>query len=380
MYKDFLQDQLQATLIKITFSNPRKKTELYLKIIIKPFLNGEVLNFQFESFTQTQAFHKNYTKAQAFQALTQFIETNNYRQINGESTQGTWQMLLSKKGKVTLKEQLKPQANKQVNLSHNRKKTYLLDNGQPIPFLVALGVMTDEGKIVKKRYDKFKQINRFVEMVDDVVQYLPTDRTIKIIDFGCGRSYLTFALYHYLVSLKGLSVEMVGLDLKEQVIKDCNQLAKTCGYDALHFEHGNIVDYDQSKDVDMVVTLHACDTATDLALQKANNWHAKVIMSVPCCQHEFNKTINNKTLTDIFQYGIIKERMAALMTDAMRGNWLKLHGYEVQIMEFIDVAHTPKNLLIRAVKVNDIPEDAIDYTSYDQLIADFNGDLTLRKD
>lgn len=375
---DFLEAQLEATLVKITFSNPRKKTETYTKILIKPFLNGEVLNFQFESFTQTQAFHQNYTKEEALKALKQLIDANDYRQVNGESTLSKWQMLLSKKGKITLKEQFTATPDNQVDLSHNRKKSYLLDNGTPIPFLVALGVMTEDGKIVKRRYDKFKQINRFVEMVDDVVQYLPTDRAIKIIDFGCGRSYLTFALYHYLVSLKGLTVEMVGLDLKEQVIKDCNQLAKTCGYDALHFEHGNIVDYDQTKDVDMVVTLHACDTATDFALQKANNWQAKVIMSVPCCQHEFNKTISNGPMEAIFQYGIIKERMAALMTDAMRGNWLKLHGYDVQIMEFIDVAHTPKNLLIRAVKINDIPEDAIDYTSYDQLIADFNGDLTIR--
>jgi len=379
MDQTFIVSQLTEQLIKITISGPRKKSELYNKIIVKPFMKNDVLFFQFESFTATQAFHDNYSSAEAETKLGSLIEDNAYRQINGEVLDGSWQMLLSKKGKINFKEQKSGTVTKKVDLSHNRKKSYLLDNGEPVPFLVALGVMTEDGLIIKKRYDKFRQINRFVEMVDDVVDYLPKDRPVKIIDFGCGRSYLTFALYHYLVSLKGMTVDMVGLDLKEQVIKDCNTLAKKCHYDSLHFEHGDIVDYDTTKDVDMVVTLHACDTATDLALQKASNWHAKVIMSVPCCQHEWNYTIANEQVADIFQYGIIKERMAALMTDAMRGNWLKLHGYEVQIMEFIDVAHTPKNLLIRAVKEKDVPEDVIDYSDFDKLLQNFKGNLTIRQ-
>ncbi len=375
----FIASQLTEQLIKITISGPRKKSELYSKIIVKPFMKNDVLFFQFESFTTTQAFHENYSSTEAEAKLGSLIEENAYRQINGEVLDGSWQMLLSKKGKINFKEQKSGTVTKKVDLSHNRKKSYLLDNGEAVPFLVALGMMTEDGLIIKKRYDKFRQINRFVEMVDDVVDYLPKDRPVKIIDFGCGRSYLTFALYHYLVTLKGLTVEMVGLDLKEQVIKDCNALAKKCHYDSLHFEHGDIVDYDATKDVDMVVTLHACDTATDLALQKANNWHAKVIMSVPCCQHEWNYTVANEQMADIFQYGIIKERMAALMTDAMRGNWLKLHGYDVQIMEFIDVAHTPKNLLIRAVKEKDVPEDVIDYSDFDKLLQNFKGNLTIRQ-
>ncbi len=378
MEANFIINQLTESLIKITVSNPRNKDVPYSKIIIKPFLKEGSLLFQFESLTTTQAFHKNHSAGDAHTLLEQLIKGNQYRQINGETRTGTWQILLSKKGQINFKEQLTAHV-KETDLSHNRKKSYLLENGEPVPFLVALGVMTEDGKVVKKRYDKFKQINRFVEMVDDVVDYLPKDRPVKIIDFGCGRSYLTFALYHYLVSLKGLAVDMVGLDLKEQVIKDCNQLAAKCGYGDLHFEHGDIVDYDQTKDVDMVVTLHACDTATDLALQKANSWRAKVIMSVPCCQHEWNGHLANEQMADIFQYGIIKERMAALMTDAMRGNWLKLHGYDVKVMEFIDVAHTPKNLLIRAIKTNDIPEDAIDYTAFDQLVEAFGGQLTIRR-
>lgn len=378
MKTTFITEQFCETLIKITVSNPRNKSVPYSRIIIKPFLKEGILLFQFESFTATQAFHANHTAEESVRLINQIIHENHYRQINGETQTGTWQVLMSKKGQINFKEQ-QAAAVKTTDLSHNRKKSYLLENGQPVPFLVALGVMTEDGKIVKKRYDKFKQINRFVEMVDDVVDYLPKDRPVKIIDFGCGRSYLTFALYHYLVRLKHLQVTMLGLDLKEAVINDCNQLAQKCHYDDLHFEHGDIVDYDKTKDVDMVVTLHACDTATDLALQKANHWQAKVIMSVPCCQHEWNASIANDQMADILQYGIIKERMAALMTDAMRGNWLKLHGYDVKILEFIDVAHTPKNLLIRAVKTKDIPEDAIDYTEFDALVAAYDGHLTLRK-
>lgn len=379
MNADFIQNQFTSNLIKIVVSNPRSKATDIQKIVVKSFLKGQEPSFQFESFTKTQAFHDNLNAKDAELKLSLIIEENLYRQINGETTEGTWQILISKKGKLTLKEQKFAVKKTHQPASHNRQKTYLLEEGNPVPFLIALGVMNNDGKVVKKRYDKFRQINRFLETVDDIVTHLPTDRPIKIIDFGCGRSYLTFALYHYLVHLKGLSVDMVGLDLKEKVIEDCNALANEWHYENLTFKHGDIVDYDQTKDVDMVVTLHACDIATDLAIKKATQWHARVILSVPCCQHEFNHTIANELMADVFQYGIIKERMAALMTDSIRGNWLKLHGYEVQIMEFIDMAHTPKNLLIRAVKATEVKEEDIDYTSLDHLIQSFNGDLTLRR-
>ncbi len=375
---DYIRNSLNKQLIKITFSGPRNKSIEYLKVILKPFLKGNELFFQFESFTSTQAFHENYSKEDAINRLYAMMDENLYKQINGETETGKWQMLISKKGKINFKEQAQLSA-KKTQLNHNRKKTYIMEDGIPVKFLVALGVMTEDGKVVKKRYDKFKQINRFMEMVQDVVKELPTNRVIKIIDFGCGRSYLTFALYHYLVTIKGLKVEMVGLDLKEKVIDDCNKLAQRCDYSQLHFKHGDIVDYDETKDVDMVVTLHACDRATDLAMQKAVNWNAKVIMSVPCCQHELNATIENEFLDNILQYGIIKERMAALITDATRANWLKLKGYEVQILEFIDVAHTPKNLLIRAVKIPDFDSSSIDYTEMDKFIKSINGNLTIRK-
>ena len=235
-------------------------------------------------------------------------------------------------------------------LSHNRKKHYLLEEGIPVPFLVQLGVMTPDGRVVKARYDKFRQINRYLEFVEDILPSLPRGREISIIDFGCGKSYLTFALYYYLHEKQGYDVHITGLDLKEDVIAECGRLAKSFGYDKLEFLHGDIADYTGTDEVDMVVTLHACDTATDYALYKAIKWNAKVIFCVPCCQHELNKQIDDSSRMPIMKYGLIKERVSALYTDALRANMLEAQGYKTQILEFIDMEHTPKNILIRAVK------------------------------
>ena len=234
--------------------------------------------------------------------------------------------------------------------SHNRKKHYLLEEGVPVPFLVQLGVMTPDGRVVKARYDKFRQINRYLEFVEDILPSLPKGREISIIDFGCGKSYLTFALYYYLHEKQGYDVHITGLDLKEDVIAECGRLAKSFGYEKLEFLHGDIADYTGTDEVDMVVTLHACDTATDYALYKAIKWNAKVIFCVPCCQHELNKQIDDTSRMPIMKYGLIKERVSALYTDALRANMLEAEGYKTQILEFIDMEHTPKNILIRAVK------------------------------
>lgn len=218
-----------------------------------------------------------------------------------------------------------------------------------MPFLQDLGVMTAEGKIVRSRFDKFRQINRFLEFIEDVLPKLPTGRELTVLDFGCGKSYLTFAMYYYLHELNGMDVRIIGLDLKTEVIRHCNELAEKYGYQKLKFLEGNIANYTGAEQVDMVVTLHACDTATDFALAKAVGWKASVILSVPCCQHELNGQMKNETLQPIFSYGLIKERIAALVTDAMRAEYLKNEGYDTQILEFIDMEHTPKNILIRAV-------------------------------
>ncbi len=227
--------------------------------------------------------------------------------------------------------------------------------------------MNKDGKVLAKRYDKFRQINRFLEMVEDIIPNLEKDKTINIIDFGCGKSYLTFGLYHYLVNILNMDVNIVGLDLKLDVIQFCNEVAKDLDYNKLKFIHGDIVDFKEAKDVDMVVTLHACDTATDAALIQAINWDAKIILSVPCCQHEFYNKIQNSVLEPMLKHGIIKEKLASLVTDSLRGgNILEIQGYDVQLLEFIDMEHTPKNILIRAVKTrnNDNTEALENYKEF----------------
>ena len=338
-------DCLNETLIRVILSNPSSKDGV-IKICARPMLKNKSLLFQIEEYTKTQVFHKNLTAGDAGSYLTGKLssdtssQTASFKNALVETKSFTANVLVSKKGTITIKKKMNasPKQTK-ISLSHNRKKKYILEEGIPVPFLIDLGVMTQNGNIINAHYDKFRQINRFLEYIEDILPSLPTGRELRILDFGCGKSYLTFAIYYYLKVLKGYPVRITGLDLKEDVIRHCNELAVKYGYDKLEFLCGDIAYYDGCSQVDMVVTLHACDTATDYALAKAVGWGAKVILSVPCCQHELNKQMKNDLLSPVLHYGILKERMAALMTDGLRA----------QILEFIDMAHTPKNLLIRAV-------------------------------
>lgn len=304
--------------------------------------------FQFAEYRNNQVFHLNMEREDAIAHMIELMRQS-YKQIEIITQDQCYMALVSKKGRATIKSRPN-QGKKIVNLKHNRKKQYILPEGQTIPFLVELGIQTKDGKIIDKKYKKYRQINRFLEFIEDVLPELPTNRTLTILDFGCGKSYLTFAMYYYLKIMNGYSVRMIGLDLKSDVIQHCNELAESFGYHELTFLEGDISSYDGMEQVDMVVTLHACDTATDFALDKAVRWNAKVILSVPCCQHELNRQISSEVLQPVLKYGIIKERVAALFTDALRANLLEQHGYGVQILEFIDMEHTSKNLLIRAVK------------------------------
>ena len=348
-------DCLNETLIRVILSNPSSKDGV-IKICARPVLKNKTLLFQIEEYTKTQVFHKNLTAGDAGSYLTGKLssdtssQTASFKNALVETQSFTANVLVSKKGTITIKKKMNASAKQpKISLSHNRKKKYILEEGIPVPFLIDLGVMTQNGNIVNAHYDKFRQINRFLEYIEDILPSLPTDRELRILDFGCGKSYLTFAIYYYLKVLKGYPVRITGLDLKEDVIRHCNELAVKYGYDKLEFLCGDIAYYDGCSQVDMVVTLHACDTATDYALAKAVGWGAKVILSVPCCQHELNKQIKNDLLSPVLHYGILKERMAALMTDGLRAQILEANGYRTQILEFIDMAHTPKNLLIRAV-------------------------------
>ena len=334
---------------KIVISDLRDKTYIYKKTVIKKFYKKDELLYQVERFTDKQAFHENIEPDKLVDVvLDTFPEY--YKQLNIFSDDGDTDYKVTKKGKLLSNTHKRTAKLQKKTLSHNRKKNYILEEGMVIPPLVDLGVFTKDGKVVNSMYDKYKQINRFIELVDDVIKNYPDKQEFNIIDFGCGKSYLTFILYYYLVEIRGINVSMTGLDLKEDVIAKCNATAKKYHYDNLRFELGDINGYKTDKPVDMVVTLHACDTATDYALYNAIRWNAGIIMSVPCCQHELNGQIESLDYSILTKYGIIKERVSALMTDAIRGNVLEYCGYHTQLIEFIDTKHSPKNILIRAVR------------------------------
>lgn len=347
--KELLLESLTENLYQIVVSGAREK-EGAQKLKVRPIMLQGQLVFQVSRFVGKQVMHENLSAQEAAERLIGELG-NNFKQLEAETKEFTAVVLVSKKGKTTVKKkQRTAQPVKKIQLSHNRAKQYILEEGRAVPFLVDLGVQTRDGKTVNSRYDKFRQINRFLEFIEDIVPILPRDRQIHIIDFGCGKSYLTFAMYYYLHQLQGLDIRITGLDLKEDVIRNCNQLAQQYGYDQLTFLHGDIADYTGCDRVDMVVTLHACDTATDYALYKAIRWQAGVILSVPCCQHEVNKQIECEALEGALRYGLIKERLSALFTDALRADILEEQGYDTQVLEFIDMEHTPKNILLRAVK------------------------------
>lgn len=348
---ELLQDTFSDRLKQVVLSNSRDKDKIS-KVRIRPVLLKEGIVFQETAYVGTKVFHENFTASEIIKKTAAYIE-NTFKQAEIETADFKAVVLISKKGKMTIKKQAqKADGQPATDLSHNRQKQYVLNVTESVGFLVDLGVQDKDGKINKSKYDKFKQINRYLEFVRDVLPHLDKDRQLRIIDFGCGKSYLTFALYYYLHEMLGYNLSVVGLDLKEDVIIKCNALAKKYGYEGLKFIRGDIATYEDTQDVDMVVSLHACDTATDYALEKAVGWNAKVIFAVPCCQHEVNRQLKSELLAPAIKYGIIKERMSALLTDAIRANLLEEMGYDTDILEFIDMEHTPKNLLIRGVKKN----------------------------
>lgn len=364
MKEQFLQLINDRLLIQATISQPRQKSNEMKRVKLKPIeLRGEYtiqLEYQYERILK----HENVLLKDFPTYFEKLLE--DFRQIHAEFSDQTIQVQLSKKNKVLWKSN-KQQTVKQANLSHNRKKQYLLDENTPYPFLIRLGVQSEDGKVKKQKYDKFKQINRFVEFIDDSLKHLPKDRTIRILDFGSGKSYLTFALYHYLHVEKGLDIHVTGVDLKKEVIEHCNEIARDLHYNRLEFLVGDINDFNDETKVDMIVTLHACDVATDMALARAVKWDAKVILSVPCCQHELNRQMEAPNLNVMLQHGLIRERFAALATDSIRAEILKLVGYETQLVEFIDMENTPKNILIRAY-YNGKKPSAEDRSQYDAFV------------
>ena len=377
--EELLKRVLTSLLVDMVISGARGGGD-FIKIKVRPVMIRDSLYFQVSRYTDKQVFHENMTAEDALETLSGWI-LHDFRQAQIRMQDEMVTVLVSKKGKATVKSK-KAACIETQNLEHNRKKQYIIEEGMAVPFMIDLGVMTESGKIIRTRYDKYRQINRFLEFIEDILPELPTDRTVHIIDFGCGKSYLTFAMYYYLKVLKHYDIRITGLVLKQKVIEDCQALADRYGYDGLQFLCGDIADYNGTDEVDMVVTLHACDTATDYALYKAVKWHASVILSVPCCQHELNRKMQCETLSGAFQYGLIKERTAALMTDAMRGQLLEMKGYKTQLLEFIDMEHTPKNILIRGVKSKGLLPKAArkqQMENYQKCRDFFGAELTLEK-
>lgn len=350
--EQLFQQILDNDVFKLIISKPKQKDNEYKKIVIEKKSDY----YQISKYTEKQVFHEN-VKEHALASRCTELTFEHFLQVNAWTVSWEYYILISKKGNASLKRKkvqgaavaVEKNRSNCVSLEHNRSKNYILEEGTPIPPLVDMGVFTKEGKVIRTMYDKFKQINRFIEMIDDAIK-TSSDTELNVIDFGCGKSYLTFILYYYLTEIKKIKANIIGLDLKAEVIKHCNEVAKKYGYDGLHFELGDINGYQTPFDVDMVITLHACDTATDFALYNAITWNARMIFSVPCCQHELNSQIQTDHLKALTDYGIIKERFSALATDAIRGKLLEYCGYKTQLLEFIDFAHTPKNILIRAIK------------------------------
>ncbi|OSB12593.1 class I SAM-dependent methyltransferase [Paraclostridium bifermentans] len=364
-------------LLKVVISNKLNKDVKYNKINIELKEKNNKEYYQIEKYTDKQVFHEN-IELEMIETKLFEMTFESYKQVAAWSENNNYDLKISKKGKVFLGKKKSSNENL-VNKSHNREKNYILKEGMLIQPLIDLGVFTKEGKVVKSKYDKYKQINRFIEIIDDEIKKNDY-KELTILDFGCGKSYLTFVLYYYFVEIKKINVKMIGLDLKADVIKKCNNIAQKYNYENLKFELGDINGYKYTDNVDMVITLHACDTATDYALYNAVKWNTKMIFSVPCCQHEFNEQINSDEFSILTKYGIIKERVSALMTDAVRGNLLEALGYKTQILEFIDIAHSPKNILIRAAK-GSISQEKKERAmkEVDNLIKEFNLNPTLLK-
>lgn len=362
---------LPNNIIKGILSNKKNKNGIYSKAKLQRILIKDKYQIQVSLYTDKQVFHNNYDESEINSVILELLDEHfcNMELYTNEYIYG---YRITSKGKLLTNKRKNNES--LVALEHNKRKNYILEEGMIIPPLIDLGVMTKDGKVVKAHYDKFKQINRFLEIIEDSIK---DEKDLKIIDFGCGKSYLTFIIYYYLVEIKKINAEIIGLDLKEDVIDLCNEISKKYGYDNhLRFYKGDISNFKDKESIDMIVTLHACDTATDYALYHAINMKCKYIFSVPCCQHEINSQLSSSYLHSINKFGILKERFSALTTDAIRANILQYVGYKTQILEFVDFDASPKNLLIRATLTSNSKNEKIK-EEIDELIKQMNVSQTL---
>ncbi|MEG0020623.1 MAG: SAM-dependent methyltransferase [Oscillospiraceae bacterium] len=345
--REKIESCIEQDIIYIILSDRKKASDAeFTKAAIKPFISSEQIKYQIEYTIDKKVVHKNIEKAQLCQELVDLLK-NTFNQCVIYGTENDMHINCYN-DKVKVK--TFPPSKTQSIASHNKQKNYILNEGEHIDFLAYLGVMTKDNKVVKAKYNKFRQINKYLELLTPSIELLPKDKPLKIVDFGCGKAYLTFALYYYIVKILKREAFITGLDLKDDVIDFCNGVAKELGYETLEFQKGDIKDYSRTQDVDMVIMLHACDNATDEGLVQSIKFNAKVIIAVPCCQHEFFGQIQNDALSPMLEYGIIKERLSCLVTDSLRAQLLKAVGFETSMLEFIETEHTPKNIAIKAVR------------------------------
>lgn len=360
-YIDIIKELLvKNELIEIIISGKEEKTTEYNKISIKPFLKDEIIYFQFAYIYDKKTTHENIEAVETIDKLVEdFV---NFKQMVIFANSNDYQVLKNKKGVKVIKNKA---SKKQGELLHNRKKNYIIPEDEPCKFLEILGVMNEKGKVFKDKYDKFRQINKYLEFIRDIKDELNKKKKIRIVDFGSGKAYLTFALYYYINEVLGVEAEITGIDLKKDVVEFCNDTAKKLEYKNLKFLWGDIKTFTEFEGIDMIVTLHACDIATDMAIAHGIKWKSRIIMVVPCCQHEIFTQIKNESMSPLLKHGILKERISSLVTDAARGNLLEVVGYNVQFVEFIDMEHTPKNIMIRAIYNGQKNEKAlVEYMRY----------------
>ena len=369
-----LDDIFEEEIIFASISERKKDTHTgYINVKISPFVKKGAVCFQFAFSDGKKVFHKNLNKSESVAEAGRLLNED-FNQLAVFTELHDYHITSYKAIKINASAPTKIPKN---TLSHNREKSYILKEGIPHDFLVYLGVMNSDGTVIKSKYDKYRQINRYLEFVDDVLADYNTKMPITIVDFGCGKAYLTFALYYYLVKIRGIKAKITGLDIKEDVISFCSDVAKALSYDNLEFLNGRISDYSSSDNIDMVITLHACDNATDDAIAKAVAWNAKIIMTVPCCQHEVAGKLNESYLPVLSKHGIIRERLCTLITDSLRAQLLEAYGYKTSVMEFIDMEHTPKNILIRGIKKGGFNEKA--YNIYKEYVNGLGIDFYLEK-
>lgn len=365
-----VKEYFTADTLRCVLSDPLEGSE-YRKVNIKPIKSG----YQAEQFTKTQTFHKNMSAEETI-AYIETAMNGSFKQYTSWSLEWECSIGISKKGQI-LHKRCKNKTNIEVSGEHNRVKDYIIKEGECIQPLIDAGIFTKDGRVINSMRDKFRQINRFIELVDDnmSLERFAKKKQITVLDFGCGKSYLTFLLYYYFTAVKGFSVRMIGVDLKESVLEECRKAAERYGYEGLEFIARDIKDFRFEDTLDIMISLHACDTATDFALYNALRWKAEMILSVPCCQHEINSQLEKNSLLPMTGYGVIKERMGALITDSIRGDLLRYCGYKTQILEFVELEHTPKNLLIRAVRTGKTDLKALE--TVEKLMADLDIKPTL---